>query len=42
MRNGKRGRGLERDPALRKGKTLKVESQERYRDEIGPERVREA
>jgi len=42
FRNGKRGRGLERGPALREEKTLKVESQERYRDEIGPERFREA
>jgi hypothetical protein len=41
-RNGKRGRDLERGPALREEKTLKVESQERYRDEIGPERSREA
>jgi len=40
--NGKRGRGLERGSALREGKTLKVESQERYRDEISPERCREA
>jgi len=42
MCNGKRGRGFERNPALRKEKTLKVESQERYRDEISPERCREA
>jgi len=41
-RNGKRGTDLERGPALREAKTLKVESQERYRDEIGPERSREA
>lgn len=40
--NGKRGTGLERGSALREGKTLKVESQERYRDEISPERCREA
>lgn len=40
--NGKRGKGLERGPALREGKTLKVESQERYRDEISPERFRGA
>jgi hypothetical protein len=41
-RNGKRGAVFERGSALREEKTLKVESQERYRDEIGPERFREA
>jgi len=42
LRNGKRGRGVERRSALREGKTLKVETQERYRDETSPERFREA
>lgn len=41
-RNGTRGRVLERGSALRVGNTLKVESQERYRDETGPDRFREA
>jgi hypothetical protein len=39
--NGKRGRSFERGSALREEKTLKVESQERYRDETSPERFRE-
>jgi hypothetical protein len=36
-----RGRGVERRSALREGKTLKVESQERYRGEMTLERFRE-
>jgi hypothetical protein len=36
-----RGQGVERRSALREGKTLKVESQERYRGEMTLERFRE-
>jgi hypothetical protein len=40
--NGRRAARSERATALREGKPLKVESQERYRDETSPERSRGA